>query len=218
MKNRIFITGFQRGGTTLLRRLLHNHPDIECMIHERRILNRVKNFEEKTIIKVVKKYPKWEGNVEGIWGEKVPWNSPTGQEIINYMNKWQKAFGDNACYINIIRNPIDAGKSNAKLDLLSLSATKNNWDLSMPVVTRFINRIGGINIVYENLVITPKPVLKKIFDYCNLDCSRETIDYISSLDREALRYFNKIDSSRAFVHIKGKEKERYMKFVKEYWI
>lgn len=215
---RIFITGFQRGGTTLLRRLVHSHPEVECIIHERRILNRVKTFDKKTINKVIKNYKAWEGDVDGNWGEKIPWNSATGSEIITYINKWRQAFTENGKYINIIRNPADVGASNAKLGWLHPTIVNNSWWKSTPKVIKFVEDLGGLNIVYENLLLKPKEVLREIFIYCGLSYTEEVLDYLTGLDRQALRYFNKIDASRAFVNISEKDKSVYMNFVKKYWI
>lgn len=208
---RIFVTGFQRSGTTLLRRLLHNHPEIECMIHERRIMNLIKTKDD--VAKVVKMYKKWEGSVNGNWGEKVPWQDTSGKEIISYCKKWNNIFvGDNPKIIHIIRNPISIGLSNVKLGWFpTIDKVIHYWNLSIPDVVSYMNTIdNGLTIIYEDLVINKRDVLDRVYRFCGLDHSDSVLNKACSFGREELRYFDKVEPSRAFSYTECGNKYNYI--------
>ena len=224
MNNRLFVTGFQRGGTTLVRRLLHTHPQVECMIHEGRILNKSKNIED--VYRVAQNYRKWEGDIDGVWGEKVPWNSGSGEEITSYINRWVKFFKEDARIVNIIRHPVDTGLSNQKKGWMGTAVTVNRWKTSMPRVIKRVKEYNhsGLNIVYENLLLNPKIVLERLFYHCDLINSEEVVNKVAEAGKEELRWFDKIEPSRAFAHRFNSSYqpnysiEEYLDFVKEFWI
>lgn len=184
---KILIIGFQRGGTTLLRRLFDAHPDVKYMLHEKRIMNR-----PNSVLR----------DVEGTWGEKVPWNSATGDEIITYVRKWLKLYGDEARILHIVRHPVDVGLSNQKLGWMSLQQAVNSCISSIPKVIKSLQGDRYKALTFEELVTDPKNVLKSLFTFCDIDDSDETLEYIASLKQDKLRYFDGINADRAFVYKK----------------
>jgi len=191
---KILIIGFQRGGTTLLRRLMHNHPDVQCMIHEKRILNRKDNGESLLNDLDIDK--------TGNWGEKVPWNSSDGSEIIIYGKKWLEEFGDEARIVHIVRHPVDSGLSNQRLGWMQLNRAVDNAQKSIPlVINAFKNDNRYLAIAFEDLVTNPEKVLKKIFKFCVLNDDGASRD-ISNLKKKDLRYYDGIKASKAYEYKK----------------
>jgi hypothetical protein len=193
---KILVIGFQRGGTTLLRRLLDNHPNIQCMIHEKRILSR--KDSGTSLLK------KLEIDPNGNWGEKVPWNSGTGNEIIKYANKWLTKFGDEARVVHIVRHPVDSGLSNQRLGWMTLQDAVDRARKSIPLVIKaFKDDDRYLAVAFEELVTNPEEVLKKIFKFCGLSNGNAARD-VSNLKKDALRYYDGIKASKAYEYKKKK--------------
>jgi len=121
---KILVIGFQRSGTTLLRRLIDLHPNVLWILHETRLLSK----EGLTNVNVISRYIKNNiSNAESYkfatilkknWGEKLPWYG-NGSNIIYYANKWSNIFRDESKIIHIVRHPIDVALSNVeKRDLI----------------------------------------------------------------------------------------------------
>ena len=197
----ILVIGFQRSGTTLLRRLIHAHPNIVHCIHEKRVLNRgdLDNYLTKKL--------KLDIDIENDnWGEKVPWYDSSGNVIIDYSNRWLKKFGTKARILHIIRHPVDVANSNIKLGWASDSATviKMHEYSIRNVCTVFKKCARYMEIQFEDLVIDPFVMAKEIFKLCDLDCSDEIVADIVSPGRDKWRYFEGINPDRAFAY-KGKK-------------
>jgi len=161
----ILITGFQRSGTSLLRRLIHEHPDVDVMLHETRILNKPKKLQL------------FEKNNFKIWGDKVPWNSGTGIEIIRYAKKWVGQFPEYRI-IHIVRHPIDVANSNVRRGWISFDDSIKRSTSSVIKVDEVLNKFNYTVVCYEDLVVNPRKILKKIFTFCKLDGSDASLDTI----------------------------------------
>jgi hypothetical protein len=208
---RILIIGFQRSGTTLLRRLIVSHPDVKVVMHEKRLLRKknvnkkgfIKSFVEKQYIakKEVDRYT-GEDPVNDIWGEKIPWNSDSGSEIIEYANMWRNKFGSKSRIVHIVRHPMDVALSNKKRGMIPLSAAINACKRSVPIVHNALNKDDYLVITYEELVSNPKKILKEIFEFCELKKDEKILNELSNLRKDRLRYFDGINKNRAFAYRK----------------
>lgn len=112
---KILVVGFQRSGTTLLRNVMENHPDVQKMFHEKFLL-KYKNGQIKNMLAGL-------GNPEGTWGEKVPYYTRrirrgVGMHVEEYCRRWFKMFKAEARVLHIVRHPLDVG----------LSSKKNLWN------------------------------------------------------------------------------------------
>lgn len=182
MCSKILIIGFQRSGTTLLRRLISFHPDVTKCFHETKLLSK-KNFNK---------------NINGNWGEKIPWYDGSGKFIINYVNKWIDLFKEEARILHIIRSIDDVVNSNFNFKSFDKNETKNKYIKSMFNVRKtFYHEPKYKEILFENLVTGPFKSSLEIFKFCNLDHSEHIIKDIISPGKDKWRYFDNINSKRA---------------------
>lgn len=197
---KILIIGFQRSGTTLIRRLFDIHPDVQRMVHERRVLNNknlVKRIRRERRLKIVSK----DGfsidiNIDKNWGEKVPWVSD-GKDIIRYTNKWLEEFGEDARIIHITRHPKDVANSNKKK--FNVSNTESLQKSSMSNVRNVLsNDSRYIEVTFEDLVTKPRRTLKGLFKFCKLKHTESVLNEVASAKKDKLRYFDGINPDRAF--------------------
>ena len=206
---KILIVGYQRSGTTLLRRLIGLHPDVVSIIHEKRILKYGKNKKDVLVYanKLSGKY-----KLDNNWGEKVPFYGNAG--ILSYCKKWINIFGDEARIVHIIRHPIDVAISNVKMKKSPARTVEKAIDLYEKVYPKLLKEIEKIDTVrkktivvsFETLVMNPKKTMSQIFAFCKLRNDKKIIEDISSAKKDTLRYFDGINADRAFSYKKGKHK------------
>ena len=206
---KILVIGFQRSGTTLLRKLIQMHPDVSCIIHEKRLL---KQRNKKEIYNYVKNY-KYCGKCNpeiDIWGEKVPFWIAKEQPMISYCLKWIDLFDDGKI-IHIIRHPIDVAISNLKkknIPAKTLDDTIMKYGKVYPRVLKTMSKISRMKnkqyiIIFEELVSSPRENLKNIFEFLNLNSSEDVLKKITSAKKDKLTYFDNINSERAFSYKKN---------------
>jgi hypothetical protein len=206
---KILVIGYQRSGTTLLRRLIGLHPDVAAMIHEKRILNHGK--EKKKVLEYVSKISK-SCKENNNWGEKVPFYGTAS--ILSYCKKWIKVFGDEAIIVHILRHPVDVAISNVKMKRSPARSVEKGVELYKKVYPKILEETEKtdelmkktIVISFETLVMNPKESLSKIFAFCKLRNDKKIVENISSAKRNALRYFDGINVDRAFSYKKSKHK------------
>lgn len=207
---KILVVGYQRSGTTLLRRLIGLHPDVVVMFHEKKILNHGNN--KKDILKYINRFSK-KCKLENTWGEKVPFYG--NSSILSYCKKWINVFGEDARIVHIIRHPIDVAISNVEMKkspARSVVNAINQYKKVYPKILEQTKEEDTLNkktiiISFESLVTDPKKILSKIFSFCKLRNDKNIIEVISSAKKDDLRYFDGINSERAFSYKNGKYKD-----------
>lgn len=213
---KIFVTGFQRSGTTLLRDLISRHPDVKHMFHETgHIAKGLKTlynskelndrFPKKNANGLKSGKVKIDWNMEkDNWGEKIPYytffvkKGRYNRSIFNYMIDWNNFFPESVI-IHIIRHPYDVGLSTKKRGFSS-SITKPIRQYSK-MVPKFIIESNKIfnniyHIKYEDLLFFPEETLLLLFKFCKLDNSPEVIK--SVINTPGIYRFDKIEINRAF--------------------
>lgn len=207
---KILVVGYQRSGTTLLRRLIGLHPDVSAMIHEKKVLRHGK--DKKSVLKYVKRISK-SCKENNNWGEKVPFYG--NASILSYCKKWINIFGDEARVVHIVRHPVDVAISNVKMKkspARSVDKAVNLYNKVYPKILKKIEetdefRKKTIVVSFETLVTNPKEVLTDIFAFCKLRNDEKIIEVISSAKKDSLRYFDGINSDRAFSYKKSEHKD-----------
>lgn len=202
MNQKILITGMQRSGTTMLRRMFQHHPDIEFMLHEKHSLTKKgKNFKRLL------------GDFN--CGEKNPYWAAcqyTRPYMIEYAKKWQATF---KCHkiIHIVRHPVSVAESNKKKSKTSPKASIKYWKNDVKPVANFISKQEyGLNISYENLV-SDQIYFQKVLDFCNLDASSHVVDKIYNTP---YRHFDKIEPQRSLNFSEDYSGIDYNSFKNEY--
>jgi hypothetical protein len=199
---KILIIGFQRSGTTLMRRIMQGHPDIKRIFHESFFLKRFKtkpallNFIKSSSISFKKDN----------WGEKVPFY-PNFRKIptLKYCEIWNEWFGKQSIILHIVRHPIDVTLSiSNKYKRKNTTAPLKMYKKKMTNVIPALNKMPNVmSFKYENLLINPDDVLPKLFEFCKIQKDVDFRQYLSTIRNPK---YQKFDKSRAFAHKKGKFK------------
>jgi hypothetical protein len=206
---KILVVGYQRSGTTLLRRLIQLHPDIVSMIHEKKLLKYGK--DKKKVLQNAKRYSK-KCTLDNNWGEKVPFYG--NASILSYCKKWIDIFGDEARIVHIVRHPVDVAISNVKMKRSPAKSVDKGVKLYEKVYPKILKTIEDTDVLrkktivisFETLVTEPKKTMAKVFAFCKLRNDKKIIETVSSAKKDKLRYFDGINSDRAFSYEKTEHK------------
>jgi len=198
----ILIYGFQRSGTTLLRRLLSVHPEIKRMVHEQAVLKRLKPNPRMLPI-----YLKNLGidMKKDIWGEKVPYYT-TAKAVnpVEYCKLWLSTFKKKGRIVHIIRHPYDTAFSILKKYKRPkrIEAPLGIYKKVVPRVLKFLDGNKHVlNIKYEDLLMNPDETMHLIYEFCGVD---PTIDYKSRIRKLKNKKYQAINPDRAFAYKKQK--------------
>ena len=192
---KIFLTGFQRSGTTLLRHVVRNHPDVRKMFHENCLIGHG--------IEYIKSVCNFDIDKEN-WGEKLPWYDIKPRKIYNgtildYCLDWNELFPDSKI-IQIIRHPIDVMNSNLNKFNLGNKQVFEIMDRCIPQIIPKIDLLNNcLSIKFEDLVIAPTEVLTKMYGFLGLDNNPETV---MSVVRHKQYRLEGIIKSRVFAYAK----------------
>jgi len=201
----ILIIGFQRSGTTLIRRILTAHPHIRVMFHEQFLLKKY-NSKEKVLkfLKEKKIHPTDEN-----WGEKCPFYPAIRQvPVIEYCRRWTEYFGSTSRILHTVRHPIDVALSvKAKAERKG-KKVKGGFEKPFEMykdrmrfyVPKIKNMKNALSYKYEDLLMDPDTVLPLIFEYCGIDSK---IDWRAAMSKIQQERYRTIKPSRAFAYKKG---------------
>jgi hypothetical protein len=174
------------------------------MVHEKRLLNHskyIRSIRQKNRVHYKSKKEEYIIDTTKHWGEKTPWFSDTGSEIIRYTKKWFNEFQDEARVIHIYRNSQDV--SNSNFNTFGIRVAIRRHKKSLKIVRKKLSKdIRYKEVSFEELVTTPKPILKELFKFCKLSYTDEVINEITSAKRDKLRYFDGINPDRANAYLK----------------
>jgi hypothetical protein len=190
MRKFIFVTGFQRSGTTLLRRLINAHPNAK-ILHETRLIK-----HSRTRADMYANFDLYFGEHHKYIGEKVPYMIKAAQPLA-FIRKWFDFFGEHGRVIHIIRHPVDVTFSNMK----KLSPKKSDLYLTQYIrsVPRVIDEVNKnklcMNVVFEDLVYSPRMVIEEVFKFCEIHYNPKIL--IQVLDAP-MRYFNGVNPDRGY--------------------
>jgi len=188
-KSKILMIGFQRSGTTLLRRIISFHPEMNYCFHEAWILNK-----ENLRLPI------------SPFGEKIAWYKNI-DKTMEYIEKWLNMFSNQSKIIHIIRNMEDVILSNYKFRKFEKEITKTLYKNSLSLLrNHFKNNPNYIEVDFETLVTYQFETITEIFKFCNLDYSAEIVNNVISPGKDKWRYFNNINKDRAYAYRNG-EKE-----------
>ena len=193
----ILIVGFQRSGTTLLRRLFQLHPQVRRMFHEKFLLKICQ--DQQTLMQYIEKLgvnPKTDN-----WGEKVPYYpSARKYPIVKYCEQWEHVFGKNSRILHIVRHPYDVALSNVK-KFKNINHVHQPLDVYKKIVPVAVNRIDKLKtsftFKYEDLLLNPDKMMFDIYKHCGL---KPDINFQKKMRDIQNSNYQKINPSRAFAY------------------
>jgi len=168
---KILIVGFPRSGTSLTHRIFNKHPEIQKMFFETFI---IRNYKKKQLVNLYKEFSPGVG-----CGEKIIYTKPVigkqnSMTVIEYCQKWNSFFKEEARIIQPIRHPADSWKSMIKNSVhrKKSGVMKRLYNLyfeTIPKYTEIINSFQNcFTFKYENLIMNRDEVVKDLFSFCNL--------------------------------------------------
>jgi hypothetical protein len=110
-----------------------------------------------------------------IWGDKVPWNSSTGQEVIRQAKKWAKVFGNDHRIVHVMRNPEGVKQSNVRLGWMSAPFLEKRVESSVRNVHNQLKKFNYMSFRLEDLTTNPNVWLNKLYKFCGLVVSVEIL-------------------------------------------
>jgi len=219
---KLYLIGFQRSGTTVLRRLIDMHPDVVCMLHEVRLMTHGKD-ESDVYARARRAADKHYGKgvldeiARAHWGTKVPYvNEP--HLVMDRCRRWLEMFPSDGRVINIVRDPVDTALSNFKTFQMPHDQFMLAYQDCMKTLAPDLTTLPPEcfrHVRFEALVTHPQRTLRSLFLWAGL--RPEAADTIvTTAGKEHLRYFDCINSKRAFSwHRKGAEGMKpYLKALK----
>jgi len=191
----ILIIGFQRSGTTLLRRLLQLHPQVRRVFHESFFLAKTK--DKQTLIQHVERMGV--NTEKDNWGEKCPYYPNLKKiPIFKYCDIWNRYFGDKSRILHIVRHPYDCALSNVKKfkHIPSVDNPLNLYRRSVsPSVVKVSKMKSAFTFKYEDMVLDSDRMMFDIYKHCGL---KPDINYRKKMRAIKNSVYQKIDMSRAF--------------------
>lgn len=176
IKTPILVVGFERSGTTLLRRIISMCPTLEYnLIHEKWRLFAylsAKEAEEKYFF-YAKQGGKNIGGIDSILsGEKIAYRANV-KETIQYIEQFTE-FWPHGTVVHIVRNSKDCAHSAVNTFQRDYQSSVNLWNYAVPQVSKYTH----IDIRYCDIVESPKDFVSEL--YAAMGCMYAPIDKIIS--------------------------------------
>lgn len=189
----IFITGYERSGTTLLRRLVSMHPSLEYdIVHEKPHLLMRANSTDEAFASMTY------GASSIRSGQKIPYVNFTIAK--KYIDKFYYLF-PHACLMHIIRDPLMAINSQAKTGRKAQKCIPRYF-ASVPATYKYAKTMPQNCVVcYEDLITKPREVLANIYKWMGEEVDPDYLEKVITTKESweyngrtmpGLRYFDKI--------------------------
>lgn len=217
MKLPILILGYERSGTTLLRRLVSMHPKMPYdIVHEQ--ANKL--FKSQTKAEAIRRlsFPSkqkgvFTGGISSIEaGQKIPYTSfKTVQKSVDKFDKFFEKFH----IIHIVRDPVGAINSQVKTFKKNEDKCIKQYFDAVPKVTQYLKSFNNVKTInFENLLNSPLEQLKSIYKWIGgfeqndeflnkVITTKEPWDYCGRM-MPGLRYFSGIRFVKQNLVIKNK--------------
>lgn len=205
MKLPILILGYERSGTTLLRRLVSMHPRMPFdIVHEQAAKLFKSGTKEEAIKRLTFKSKQagvYTGGVSSLEaGQKIPYTSfKIAQKSINKFN----SFFDDFSIIHIVRDSKNAVKSQVKTFKKNKGKCSQQYADSVPKVIKYLQSNKNVLTVnFENLLDNPLDEVRSIYEW--IGDFNEGEDFLNKVTgtqepwnyngrtMPGLRYFNSI--------------------------
>lgn len=217
MKLPILILGYERSGTTLLRRLVSMHPRMPFdIVHEQC----KKLFTSETKIEAIKRLT-FKSKQKGVYtggissleaGQKIPYTSfKTAQKSISKFAQFFEEFR----IIHIVRDPIGAINSQVKTFKKNEDKCIKQYFDAVPKVTQYLKSFDNVKTIsFEKLLNYPLEQLKSVYNWIGdfeqsdeflnkVITTKEPWDYQGRI-LTGLRYFSSIRLAKQNLVIKNK--------------
>jgi hypothetical protein len=177
---RILVVGFPRSGTSLTLRILQNNPLVRKLFFERFILFNQKEKRFYSGLEFSRLYSKV---VNDTFAEKIIWERKyqgkayvaANISCIDYCNRWNQLFGEEARILNIVRHPVDSWNSLVKLRKKQGRMDKLNLEFQLysecavELFTEIPKIKNCMSFKYEDLICNSNDMIKRIYEFCNID-------------------------------------------------
>jgi len=203
----IFIIGYERSGTTLLRRLVSMHPSLDYdIVHEKPHLLMGSNSVDEA-------YKSMTYGVSSVRsGQKIPYVNFSRAKL--YVDKFRQLFPD-SYLMHIIRNPLKSINSQVKSFGRKAPKCIKKYFTSVPLVYEYTRSMPRSCVVcYEDLVANPREVVAGIYKWMGQEVDPEYIEKVITTREHwehngrtmpGLRYFDKIMPPERDIVLKTKE-------------
>ncbi len=205
MKLPILILGYERSGTTLLRRLVSMHPKMPFdIVHEQGKKLFTSETKEDAIKKLTfksKQAGKYTGGTSSLEaGQKIPYTS--FKTVKKSIDKFTHFFGDFSI-IHIVRQPEGAVRSQVKTFKKKKNKCHQQYSESVPKVIEYLQSYKNVlTVSFESLLCNPLEEVRSIYEWIGdynedddfldrVTGTREPWGYNGRI-MPGLRYFNSI--------------------------
>lgn len=194
---KILIIGFQRSGTTLLRRLVTMHPDVRSIMHEYFLLAKHKNEGAVKSLMQSRGIKKDEN-----WGDKTPYYPNIRRiPVKKYCEHWRQIFGKQARIIHVYRHPYDVAFSiDHKYKGQNFIKGISLYRRAIPRALETLDMPFMLSFKYEELVTNPDKIVPDIYKFCGL----KEIDFRERMKLWENKKYQSFDPTRVFAY-KGKK-------------
>jgi hypothetical protein len=198
---KILLIGFQRSGTTLLRRLVTMHPDVRTIMHEQFLLYQCR--DKASVVSYLQSR-----NIDfkkENWGDKTPYYPNIRRiPVAKYCETWTDYFGKKESKIlNIYRHPYDIAFSvdSKYRGQTFVKATSIYKKSILRTLRETIDMPNVMSFKYEELILNPDKMIPKIYKFCGLN---NKVKFRKLMKRWENSKYQSFDESRVFAY-KGKK-------------